>query len=319
MNEHSVRNVRVAIVQASPVFMDLDASLAKLIGLAEVAARDGAELVVVGETWLPGYPAWLDYCADAARWNHSPTKEVFARLRRNSVCVPGPETKRLGELAAGLGLTLVIGVNERVDRGAGNGTLYNALLTFDADGRLANHHRKLVPTFTERMVWGQGDAAGLRSVETNAGRVGGLICWEHWMPLTRQTLHVAGEQIHVAVWPTVHEMHQLASRHYAFEGRCFVLAAGLVMNAQDLPRELGVPTDFAGDPGRLLLRGGSAIIAPDGSYVVEPIFDREETLMADLDFGFIDRERMTLDVSGHYSRPDIFDLKVRKSRRKVAP
>ncbi|MDQ3650016.1 MAG: carbon-nitrogen hydrolase family protein, partial [Acidobacteriota bacterium] len=209
-------NTIVSIVQASPVFMNLDASVARAVGLIKQAARKGAKLIAFGETWLPGYPAWLDHSPHAALWNHEPTREVFAQLRRNSVVVPGKETETLGEVARELGVVIVIGVNERVNAGAGNGTLYNSLLTFGGDGTLLNHHRKLIPTYTERLVWGQGDAAGLEAVTTSAGRVGGLICWEHWMPLARQTLHTSGEHIHVAVFPAVHEMHQIASRHYAF-------------------------------------------------------------------------------------------------------
>ncbi len=308
-------SITVGIVQASPVFLNLEASLAKAIEQIERAASQGAQLVTLGETWLPGYPAWLDYCPDAALWNHPPTKEVFARMRQNSVVVHGKETKRLGEVAADLGVVIVIGVNEKVESGPGNGTLYNSLLTFDADGRLVNHHRKLVPTYTERMVWGQGDGVGLVATETRAGRVGGLICWEHWMPLARQALHVSGEHIHVAVWPTVHEMHQVASRHYAFEARCFVLAAGLIMRAGDLPSELSRPTGMDDQTDTLLLRGGSAIIAPDGRYLAGPSFDEETILTATLDFNEIDREKMTLDVAGHYHRPDVFDLHVRKAPR----
>lgn len=307
--------VRIAIIQSSPVALDLTASLEKLIGLVESAARNGAQVVVVGETWLPGYPAWLDYCPDAALWDHAPTKEVFARLRQNSVTVPGSETRLLAQLAGRLKVTLAIGLNEKVESGPGNGTLFNSLLMFGADGKLANHHRKLVPTFTERLVWGQGDGSGLRSIATPAGRVGGLICWEHWMPMARQALHIAGEQIHVAVWPTVHEDHQLASRHYAFEGRCFVLAAGLIMQAKDLPAELASVPQLATDPEALVLRGGSAVIGPDGRYVVEPVFDRETIVSAELDLAAIDREKMTLDVAGHYNRPDVFRFAVRKGSR----
>ncbi len=154
----------------------------------------------------------------------------------------------------------MVGVTERVAAGPGRGTLFNALLTLGPDGSLLNHHRKLVPTYTERLVWGPGDTAGLRAVETPAGRVGGLICWEHWMPLTRQALHESGEDIHVAVWPTVHEMHQVASRHYAFEGRSFVLAAGGLMRASALPVEF-VSAAGSEDPDAWVLRGGSAIMA----------------------------------------------------------
>ncbi len=186
----------------------------------------------------------------------------------------------------------------------------NSLLTFGSDGTLLNHHRKLIPTYTERLVWGQGDAGGLRAVDTSVGRIGGLICWEHWMPLARQVLHTSGEHIHVAVWPTVHEMHQIASRHYAFEGRCFVVTAGLLMKVRDIPSRLSIASELSDKPDQLLLRGGSAIIGPDGGYVVEPLFDEERVLIADLDLSVIDKERMTLDVSGHYQRSDLFDLRI---------
>ncbi len=305
--------VTVGIIQASPVYMDLQASVDKAVGLIRQAADKGARLVTFGETWLPGYPAWLDHCPEVALWNHQPTKEVFALLRQNSVVVPGKETERLATLTGELGITLVLGVNERVDRGPGNGTLYNSLLVFSPDGELANHHRKLVPTYTERLVWGPGDGEGLKAVDTPVGRVGGLVCWEHWMPMARQALHTSGEHIHVSVWPTAHEMHQVASRHYAFEGRCFVLAAGLLMRASDLPPQLSRPPQLADDPDQLLLRGGSAIIGPDGSYLAGPVYDEETILLAELDMADIDREKMTLDVSGHYFRPDVFNVAAREA------
>ncbi|MCI0355288.1 MAG: carbon-nitrogen hydrolase family protein, partial [Acidobacteria bacterium] len=189
------RTVRVAAIQVAPVYLDLAASVRKATHLMEQAARKGAKVVAFGETWLPGYPAWLDYCPDAALWNHPPVKQVFARLRENSVTVPGKEVAALARTARKLGVTVVMGVNERVDSGPGNGTLYNTLLTITPDGRVANRHRKLVPTYTERMVWGQGDGSGLEAAETPGGRVGGLICWEHWMPLARQAMHNSGEHI----------------------------------------------------------------------------------------------------------------------------
>ena len=298
--------LKVAIVQAAPVFMNLEASVSRALEFIGAAAKQGAKLIVFGETWLPGYPAWLDYCPGAALWNNEPTKEVFAELRRNSLSIQSRETQMLSKAASDHEVVLVIGVNERVDEGPGNGTLYNALLTFGSDGALLNHHRKLVPTFTERLVWGQGDGTGLKAADTSIGRIGGLICWEHWMPLARQVLHDSGEHIHIAVWPTVHEMHQIASRHYAFEGRCFVLAAGLLMKVRDLPAQLQIASELSDKPDHFLLRGGSCIIAPDGRYVVEPVFDEEQIVIAELDLKAIDQERMTLDVSGHYHRPDLF-------------
>ena len=307
--------VTVGIIQVSPVYLDLQASMDKAVELIRQAADKGARLVTFGETWLPGYPAWLDHCPEVALWNHQPTKEVFALLRQNSVVVPDQETERLGALVGELGITLVMGINERVDSGPGNGTLYNSLLVFGFDGKLANHHRKLVPTYTERLVWGQGHGEGLKAVDTPVGRVGGLVCWEHWMPMARQALHTSGEHIHVSVWPTAHEMHQVASRHYAFEGRCFVLAAGLIMRVSDLPAQLTRPPELAAEPELLLLRGGSAIIGPDGSYLAGPVYDEETILTAELDLAEIDREKMTLDVSGHYIRPDIFDIGPRAGSR----
>ena len=161
-------------------------------------------------------------------------------------------------------MTLVVGIVERVAAGPGRGTLYNAVLTFGPDGALLNHHRKLVPTYTERMVWGPGDADGLRAVDTPAGRVGALVCWEHWMPLARHALHESGEDLHVALWPTAHEMLQVASRSYAFEGRCFVLVAGSLLRASSLPPELEPHPDRVTHPDQWVMRGGSAIVGPDG-------------------------------------------------------
>jgi predicted amidohydrolase len=304
-----------AIVQAE-VAPDLDTALARTAQGVREARAAGASLVVFPETWIPGYPAWLDLCRDAALWDHGPAKAVFARMAAGSVAVPGPAFDALCATARDAEVTLVVGVSERVERGAGRGTLYNTLLTLGPDGRLLNHHRKLVPTYTERLVWGTGDADGLRAVDTPAGRVGGLVCWEHWMPLGRQALHESGEDIHVAVWPTAHEMHQVASRHYAFEGRCFVLAAGALMRAAALPPELEPHPERVSAPDAWVLRGGSAIIGPDGRYLVEPVYDAPRVLVAELDLGRIREESMTLDVTGHYHRPELFEFRALPTGRR---
>jgi nitrilase len=302
--------VRVAVVQHHA-----GATLAEGLGqtraLTREAAASGATLVVFPETWLPGYPVWLDVCRDVALWDHEPAKQVFARYRNESVDVSGESGSVLSGIASESGVTLVVGVSERVASGPGFGTLYNALLTYGPDGRLLNHHRKLMPTHTERMVWGQGDGQGLRAVDTPVGRLGGLICWEHWMPLARQALHLSGEDIHVAAWPTAHERLQLASRHYAFEGRCFVLAAGSLMRASSLPPELERDATRAPSGDAMVMRGGSAIIGPDGNYIAGPVYDEPAILSATLDPAQLDAERMTLDVAGHYSRPDVFAFEVR--------
>jgi len=305
---------RVAIVQAEPADSLADAT-ARTRELTSEAARGGATLVVFPETWIPGYPAWLDVCRDAGLWDHAPVKRVFARMAENSIVVRGESGTALGEIARAHSVTLVVGVTERVDAGVGRGTLYNALLTFGPDGALLNHHRKLMPTYTERMVWGLGDAQGLQAVETPAGHVGGLICWEHWMPLARQAMHDSGEDIHVAVWPNVHDMVQIASRQYAFEGRCFVLAAGSLLRAANLPPELEPHPDRVTSASQFVLRGGSAIIGPNGAYVAGPVFDEPCILTAELDLDLVREELMSLDVAGHYSRPDCLELRVTRTRR----
>jgi len=305
------RTVKVAIAQAAPVFLDLDKSVEKAVRWVGEAARKGASLVAFGESWLPGYPAWLDLCPGSAYWDHPPAKRAYARLVENSAVIPGPETDRLRAAAREHAIVVVIGVHERVPSGAGHGTLYNTQLVIGPDGTILGRHRKLVPTHAERLVWGPGDGGDLEAFATPAGRVGTLICWEHWMPLARQAMHESAEEIHVACWPTVRDMYQVASRHYAFEGRCFVLAAGLITAARDLPSDLELPPDLKGAPDTLVCSGGSCIIAPDGALLAGPVFDREELLVAEIDLGRIAEESMALDVTGHYNRPDVFEFRKR--------
>jgi nitrilase len=317
---NKIRNMttlRAAIVQAYTP-RDLADGLATAAKRTAEAAQQGASLVVFPETWLPGYPIWLDVCRDVALWDHAPVKAVYRRLAEESVAVPSDATRLLAEIARTNRVTLVVGVSERVDDGPGRGTLYNSILTFGPDGALLNHHRKLMPTYTERMVWGAGDADGIRSVTVGDARVGALVCWEHWMPLARQALHDAGEDVHVALWPTVHEMHQVASRHYAFEGRCFVLAAGSLMRAADLPAALEPHASKVADGEQLVMRGGSAIIGPDGTYLAGPLFGEEAVLVATLDLARVREESMTLDVTGHYHRPELLALQVLRGGRTVA-
>ena len=300
---------KITVAVAQPMHRsEPAANLERTIEMIGEAAQRGAKLVAFPETWLPGYPSWLDVCRDAGLWDHAPVKSVYRRLYEQSLTVPGAELGTIQRAAAQAGIVVVIGIVERVLSGSGQGTLYNSLLTIGANGSLLNHHRKLMPTFTERLVWGPGHAQGVRAVDTEAGRVGGLICWEHWMPLARQAMHESGEQIHIAAWPHVKEMNLVASRHYAFEGRCFVLCAGALQRADTLPPEL------ERDPARLpetnswVLRGGSCIIAPDGSFLHEPVYEDETIVYGEIDLGRIAEESMTLDVTGHYSRPDCFRL-----------
>lgn len=306
------QTVRVAIVQARPEYYNLAKCVDKAVALIAESANKGAQLVTFGETWFPGYPTWLDYSYDVAWWDHPPTKKVYARLYENSMTINSQEMKTLQESAKQHEIVLVLGINEKVSRGRGNRSIYNTIVTIDEKGSIVNHHRKLRPTFTEQLIWAQGDGAGLQAVDTGAGRVGSLVCWEHWMPHARQAMHISNEQIHIAMWPAAVERHQLASRHYAFEGRTFVLAAGSIVPAEDLPSELQF--DETLEPNHLMLNGGSAIIGPDGAYIVKPVYDEECILTADLDLTKIYEEQMTLDVTGHYARDDVFTFDVDRTR-----
>ncbi|MEQ8811541.1 MAG: carbon-nitrogen hydrolase family protein [Imperialibacter sp.] len=306
--------MKVAIIQHAPEYLDKKRSLEKALALIKEAASGGNVLAVFGESWLSGYPAWLDYCPGAALWNHEPTKEVFAKTYENAIVIDGPEMAALQQEAAELGIAVCIGINEKKGSGNTSGTLFNSMALINSAGELVVHHRKLMPTFTEKLIYGVGDGNGLRSAEVAGARVGGLICWEHWMPLTRQAMHETGEQVHISLWPTVHEMHQVASRQYAFEGRCFVLAVGQILRAKDIPAEFELPDYLKANPEGLLLKGGSCVVGPDGFYIREPIFDSETTIEVELPLREAIKEKMTLDVTGHYKREDVFDFKVNKKR-----
>jgi nitrilase len=291
-----------AVVQAAPVYLDREATVAKAVRLIEEAAGEGAKLVAFPETWIPGYPSWIYH---AAQWNEPRSRRTFARLQRNSVEVPSPATDELCRAAREAGVHLVVGINELE-----GGTIYNSLLFVSDGGEILGVHRKLVPTHAERIVWGRGDGSTLHVLDTPLGRLGGLVCWEHWMPLARFAMHAKGEQIHVAVWPDADDVHHLASRHYAFEGRCYVLCVGSYSTARDLPDdfELADAMGVSGDDE--LCRGGSGIIGPDGRWLAGPVDGSETIVYAELDLARIAEEQQALDTAGHYNRPDVFRLAV---------
>lgn len=309
------RTCRLAVVQHPPVFLNLARSVEKAVELIEEATAHGAQVVVFPETWLPGYPVWLDEAPTAGLWDHAPAKALYQVLSDNAITVPGAEIDTLRTLARKRAATIVMGAHERL-----GGTLYNTMVLIGPDGthRL---HRKVMPTYTERMVWGMGDGSTLEVLETPFGRVGGLICWEHWMPLARAAMHAQRETIHVAQWPGVKDLHLLASRHYAFEGQCFVAVAGAVLTRGDMLAgfdSLGLGPSPArtlleaipGGDDTVLLRGHSAIVAPDTTYLAGPAPAEATILHANLDFGLITRGHLALDVDGHYARPDVFQLTV---------
>ena len=303
--------VRVAAVQAAPVFLDRDATVEKAVSLIAEGAAGGAELVAFPETWIPGYPAWI---FGAAGWDDAAQKRAFGRLNANAVELPSPAVDVLCQAAKKAGVVVAMGMTER-DARTSRGTLYNSILYISNLGQVLGVHRKLMPTHAERIVWGQGDGSTLHVFGTPVGRVGGLACWEHWMPLTRFAMHAKGEQIHVAAWPEVGdpELHRFCTRHYAFEGRCFALC---VMGARvgpdhlpdgfELAEAMGATDDFVNrEPV-----GGTCVFAPDGTVIADSVAGEETIVYADLDLGRIPEEQAALDVVGHYNRPDVFTFSV---------
>lgn len=304
--------LNVAICQAAPVPLDVGAGIDKAVRLAREAIAAGAQFVAFGETFLGGYPLWLDEAPGAAMWDHPGTKAVHAIMLEQAIVANDERLLPLQELCDESGAVISIGAHERVRQ-----SLYNNQMTF-RPGLPVLDHRKLVPTHGERLVWMRGDGSTLGVHQAGWGKVGNLICWEHWMPLARAAMHNLGESVHVAAWPTVREQYAVASRHYAMEGRCFVLAAGLVQARDDLFD--GLERAGGGDnaAARELLdsidadtlnRGGSMIIAPD-ARILARAGESEEMLFAELDLTEIEEGLASLDTDGHYSRPDVFELRV---------
>jgi nitrilase len=297
--------VTVACVQAEPVILDREATLDKLAALTAEAAGNGAQLVVFPETFIPAYPssAWAKAFAG---WADPRAKAAFALLVRESVEVPGPAADRLGEVARTNGVWLVTGVNELDPQRPG--TLYNSLLYHAPDGSLALQHRKLVPTNHERLIWGQGDGGGLEALETPLGRIGGLICWENYMPLARFALYASGVEIYVASTADDGDAWQATLVHIARESRAFVVAPSHFQRAASYPADFPLADEIAGLD--VIGRGGSAILSPDGTYLAGPLYGEEGILYAQLDPDRLAEERQRFDPAGHYHRPDVLQLTV---------
>ena len=301
--------VRAAVVQAATLPLAIGDGIAALLDHVRVAADQGATLIAFGETFLGGYPLWLDEAPGAALWDHPGTKALHRLLLEQAVTVGDSRLAPLQELVDARGLIVSVGAHERA-----RGSLYNTQFTF-RPRQPPLPHRKLVPTHGERLIWARGDGSTLGVHAADWGHVGSLICWEHWMPLARAAMHRLGEAAHVAAWPTVRESYAIASRHYAFEGRCYVLAAGTIQSRDDLLDGLArlgghaEARDLIASMPERLQSGGSLIAAPDATILAQA-GDQAEILLADLDLARIDEERAALDTDGHYARPDIFDLRV---------
>jgi nitrilase len=297
--------VTAACVQVEPAIMDRAGTIDRVAERTAEAAAAGATLVVFPETFVPAYPssAWAKALAG---WAEPGAKEAFALLHRESLEVPGPDADRLAGVAREHGVWLVVGVNE-VDPER-PGTLYNSLLYWSPEGELALHHRKLVPTNHERLVWGPGDGRGLRAIETPLGRIGGLICWENYMPLARFSLYESGVEIYIASTADDGDSWQATLTHIALESRAFVVAPAHFQRASSYPEDFPLRSLLEGRD--VLGRGGSAILAPDGSYLAGPLYGEEGILYAELDPDVLLQARQRFDPAGHYHRPDVLSLEV---------
>lgn len=299
--------VRVAVVQAAPVLFDRDASVRKACRLTREAATQGARLVLLPEAFIPAYPRGFDF--GAVIGSRSPEgRRLWQRYWENTVDVPGSATELLGEAARQAEVYLAVGVVER-DSQFSRGTLYCTLLYFGPDGRLLGKHRKLKPTGGERLIWGEGDGSTLTVVDTEFGKVGGLICWENYMPLARMAMFGKGVDIYLAPTADARDTWQATLRHIACEGRCFVLGCNQFVEKGMYPDDLEGLGELEDQPD-VLCRGGSAVVSPMGEVLAGPLYDQEGTLLADLDLGEVVRGRFDLDVAGHYARPDVFRLVV---------
>ena len=302
----------VAAVQAAPVFLDREATVEKACSLITEAGARGAKLAVFPEGFIPAYPFWIWFIP--AGETHA-LRELYAELLDNAVTIPSAATDRLCAAARDAGVHVAIGVNERNAEASGT-TLYNSLLYIGADGRILGKHRKLVPTAGERLVHAQGDGSTLEVYDLDIGRLGGLVCWENYMPLARYALYAWGVQLYAAPTWDRGEPWLSTLRHIAKEGRAYVLGCCSAMRRTDVPDRYAFKAKYLPD-AEWLNPGDSAIVDPDGKFLVEPVREREEILYAEVDPRRLSGPRWQLDVAGHYARPDVFQLTVRREARPV--
>ncbi len=306
MSESNSPTVRIAVAQASPVFMDRDATVEKACGLIAEAGRAGARLVVFPEAFLPGYPDWVWSIPAGKRAVHN---ALYGELVRQSVRIGDESTRRLGQAAKAAGLHLVMGINEINSEGSG-ASIYNTLLYMGPDGEVLGRHRKLVPTGGERLIWASGDGSTMEVYDTPFGRLGGLTCWENYMPLARYAMCAQGVQIYVAATWDRGEPWLSTLRHMAREGGMYVIGACMALRRDDIPDRYEFKQDYKNE---WINVGDSAVVDPLGNFIAGPLNKKEEILYAEIDPRLAVDVRSRLDVAGHYSRPDIFQLMVRRT------
>lgn len=310
-----MEKLTVALAQIAPVWLDREQTIAKVVVKIREAAAADCRLVVFGEALVPGYPFWVEW-TDGARFESRVQKEIFAHYAAESVVIEQGHLDAVRAAAAETQTTVYLGCIERPpDRGGHS--LYCSLVYIDARGEIGPVHRKLVPTYEERLVWSPGDGHGLRVHKLGAFTVGGLNCWENWMPLARAALYAQGEDLHVAVWPGSERNTRDITRFIAREGRSYVISVSGLLTRDIIPS--GVPHRdlIVANCPETLANGGSCIAGPDGEWVIEPASGQERLLVATIDHRRVREERQNFDPAGHYSRPDVMQLRVKNDRQGV--
>lgn len=308
--------MRVAAAQARPHWLDPSATTRKVLAWLEAAAAQNIQLIAFPEAFLSGYPSWLEHTG-GARFNNAAQKRAYAVYLQAAVELDGPEMASVTEAARDLGIFVYLGTTER-GTGVARGTVFCTLVAIDPHAGVVSAHRKLMPTHEERLVWGIGDGHGLRVHQVGPTRVGGLNCWENWMPQARHALYAQGEELHVSVWPGNCGNTADITRFIAREGRVFSLAASGLLSLADVPADFPLRAELEKAGVADYCRGGSAVAAPDGEWIVEPVADQERLVIADLDFARVAQERQNFDPTGHYSRPDVFIVEVDRRRREAS-
>lgn len=302
--------IRVAVAQVASIFADKQACIEKTVNLINDAGKQGVNFMLLPETLISGYPRGFTYGAYIGSRSDAGRKD-FERYWKSSMTLSDDETKPIRDAAKANKMFVVVGISEQGTAG-NRGTLYNSLLYIDATGEIVGVHRKLMPTGTERLIWGSGDGSTLTTMDTPFGTVGGLICWENYMPLARMAMYGKGVNIYLAPTADARESWQSTLRHIACEGRCFVLGCNQYFTKSMYPKDLALYDELKDLPEELC-RGGSAIIDPFGEYVCEPLYGKEGVLYTELDLDKIHQGHLDFDVVGHYHRPDVFKFSVNES------
>ncbi len=305
--------LKVAMAQIAPVWLDKQATLKKIEKTIVEAAIENAELIVFGEALLPGYPFWLAHTEGAA-WDLKVNKELHAHYTRNAIQIEAGELDAICKLANKHSMAIYLGMMERA-KDRGGHSLYCSLVYINPQGEIKSVHRKLQPTYDERLTWAPGDGNGLQVHPLKQFTVGGLNCWENWMPLPRTALYGQGENLHVAVWPGGLHNTKDITRFIARESRSFVISVSSLMRTSDFPKNTPHLDKILEKAPNTLANGGSAIAGPDGEWIIEPIVDKEGLIYETLDFNRVYEERQNFDPVGHYSRPDVTKLTVNRERQ----